>query len=165
MTNTVSYNLVTDIDYIITAIINLHHNSVILILISVSYQGKCTTDVIWTVLYRFLGIGVVLVMPVFPQDGRFVYHRVGVVCLETDKTQCLYMREVMRASKWREKMKNRFTGLSAFQLIPYRAETNEICDMNALVWSIRAISVTNENDLQLSSIMEEMSTESVANIP
>ena len=40
MTNTVSYNLVTDINYIMTAIINLDHNSVILILISVSYQRE-----------------------------------------------------------------------------------------------------------------------------
>ena len=54
----------------------------------------------------------------FPQGGCFVYHRVGVVCLQTDETQCLYIHEVMRASKWSEKLKYRFTGFSAFQLIP-----------------------------------------------
>ena len=57
-------------------------------------------------------------LPVFPQGGRFVCHRVGAVCLQTDKTQCLYVHEVMRTSKWSEKLKYRFTGLSAFQLIP-----------------------------------------------
>ena len=54
----------------------------------------------------------------FSQGGRFVFNRVGVVCLQTDKTQCLYIHEVMRAFKWSEKLKYRFTGLNAFQLIP-----------------------------------------------
>ena len=60
MTNTVSYNLVTDINYIITAIITPDHkirdrNSYI----SQLPKGKRITNVIWTVLYWFLRIGVV----------------------------------------------------------------------------------------------------------
>ena len=60
MTNTVSYNLVTDINYIITAIITPDHkirdiNSYI----SQLPKGKPITNVIWTVLYWFLRIGVV----------------------------------------------------------------------------------------------------------
>ena len=60
MTNTVSYNLVIDINYIITAIITPDHkirdmNSYI----SQSSKGKRITNVIWTVLYWFLRIGVV----------------------------------------------------------------------------------------------------------
>ena len=117
-TNTVSYSLVTDINYIITAIITPDHkirdvNSYI----SQLPKGKRITNVIWTVLCWFLRIGVVF-LPVFSHGGRFVYHRVRDVCLQTDKTQCFYIHEVMRASKWSEKLKYRFTGLSAFQFIP-----------------------------------------------
>ena len=60
MTNTVSYNLVTDINYIITAIITPDHKiRVINSYISQLPKGKRTTDVIWAVRYWFLRIGVV----------------------------------------------------------------------------------------------------------
>ena len=73
MTNIVSYNLVTDINYIITAIITPNHkirdmNSYI----SQLPKGKRITNVIWTVLYWFLRIGVVILPVFFPQGGRFV---------------------------------------------------------------------------------------------
>ena len=60
MTNTVSYNQVTDINYIIAAIItpdhkHRHMNSYI----SQLPKGKRITNVIWVVLYWFLRIGVV----------------------------------------------------------------------------------------------------------
>ena len=60
MANTVSYNLVTDINYIITAISTPDHkirgmNSYI----NQLPKGKRITNVIWTVLYWFLRIGVV----------------------------------------------------------------------------------------------------------
>ena len=73
MTNIVSYNLITDINYIITAIITPNHkirdmNSYI----SQLPKGKRIINVIWTVLYWFLRIGVVFLPVFFPQGGRFV---------------------------------------------------------------------------------------------
>ena len=57
---TVSYNLVTDTNYIITAIITPDHKICdINSYISQLPKGKRITNVIWTVLYWFLRIGVI----------------------------------------------------------------------------------------------------------
>ena len=90
MTNIVSYNLVTDINYIITAIITPNHkirdmNSYI----SQLPKGKRITNVIWTVLYWFLRIGVVF-LPVFSTGCAFRIAQ-GRRCMLADRQNTMFL--------------------------------------------------------------------------
>ena len=145
MANTVSYNLVIDINYIITAIISPDHkirdmNSYI----SQIPKGKLITNVVWAVLYWFLRIGVVFFASFCTGwNAHPVYQRVGV-CLQTDKAQCLYIHEVMRASKWKVEIQIHWIECISVDTLAYRNEWNMryACLLVKHLWRFQSLTGT-----------------------
>ena len=90
-------------------------------------------------------------LPAFPRGGRFVYHRICVVCLQTDKNNVYVFTKLWGRSN--EAKSWNIDSLDWVHFIWYPSVQKRIkyaiC-MPSCEASV-AISVTNENDLQLSS--------------
>ena len=173
MTNTVSYNLVTDINCIKTAIITPDHkvhdmNSYI----SQLPKGKRITNVIWTVLYWFLSIGVVFFVS-FATGWVFRLSQ-GRRCMLADRqnTMFLYSRTYEGVQmKWKVEIQIHWIECISVDTLVCKNEWNKryVCPLVKHLWRFQSLTGF-ANDLLLSSkyllyILEEMITESVANIP
>ena len=169
MTDTVSYNWVTDINYIKTAIITPDHkvrdmNSYI----SQLPKGKRITHVIWTVLYLFLMIGVAFVASFSRVGVPLITSYALYACRQTKHNVYIFTKLWGRPNEvksWNRDSLDwvHFSWYHSVQKRMKYARCIPTCEASV------AISVTNKNDLQLSSkyllyILEEMSTESVSNI-
>ena len=172
MTNAVSYHLVTDINYVITATITPDHNfSDINFYISQLPKGKRITNVIWAVLYWFLRIGVLLFCQ-FSTRWAFRLSQ-GRRCMLADRQNTMLICLFIKLWGHSNEVKSWNTDSLDWVFFSWYPNVQKRMKYAICMSSCEArvaISVTNENDLQLSSkylfyILETMSTESVAILP
>ena len=85
-------------------------------------------------------------LPVFPQGGRFVSHRVGAVCLQTDKTQCLYIHEVYEdvQMKWKVEIQIHWIELISVDTLACTNEWNMryVCPLVKHQWRFQSLTGT-----------------------
>ena len=146
MTNTVSYNSITDINYIITAIITPDHkirdmNSYI----SQLPKVKRINNVIWTVLYWFLGIGVVFFASL--ATGWAFRLSQGRQCMLADRqnTMFLYSRSYEGVQmKWKDEIQIHWIECISVDTLVCRNEWNVryVCPLVMHMWRFQSLTGT-----------------------